>query len=128
MKNVRSYYDILGVDRSATTEEIKSRYRELAKRFHPDHAQDKDLAHQVFPEITRAYRALSDPSERAAYDAASRNTVAVTPPPAFGPGIYRNTAASDVDDLPLDLEEDDRAAELLAEADLALLSNQPGRA
>ena len=64
----RDYYEILGVARNASEQDMKSAYRRLAKEFHPDrNAGDKD-AERKFKEINEAYEALKDPQKRAAYD------------------------------------------------------------
>ncbi|HEY8423316.1 MAG TPA: molecular chaperone DnaJ [Clostridia bacterium] len=64
----KSYYDILGVPKTATEEEIKSAYRKLAKKYHPDlNPGDKEAA-EKFKEINEAYEVLSDPGKRANYD------------------------------------------------------------
>lgn len=65
----RSYYDILGVPKTASLDDIKKRYRELARQYHPDVNRDMAGAGKLFSEITTAYKALSDPDTRAAYDA-----------------------------------------------------------
>lgn len=65
----RTYYEILGVSRGASLDEIKKRYRELARQHHPDVNQGKPEAAKRFTEITTAYKTLSHPDERAAYDA-----------------------------------------------------------
>jgi molecular chaperone DnaJ len=65
---VRDPYDILGVDRSATQDEIKSAYRRLASQHHPDKNPGDDGAHQRFSQINAAYQILSDPQKRAAFD------------------------------------------------------------
>src|SRR5690606_560286 len=57
----------LGVDRDATTEEIKKAYRRLARTLHPDVNPDPEV-HERFKDITRAYEVLSDPKKREIYD------------------------------------------------------------
>lgn len=63
----RDYYDVLGVDRSASAEQIKRAHRKLALQFHPDRNKAKD-AQARFAEIQRAYEVLSDEGERRRYD------------------------------------------------------------
>lgn len=65
----RTHYDVLSVSPTAPLDEIKKRYRELARKYHPDVAQDKDLAARVFAQINEAYKILSDSDARATYDA-----------------------------------------------------------
>ena len=65
---MRDPYDILGVDRSATQDEIKSAFRKLATQHHPDKNPGDESAHQRFKEINAAYQILSDPQKRAAFD------------------------------------------------------------
>lgn len=65
---VKDYYEILGVDRSATVEQIKKAYKNLAKRYHPDRNPDDKEAEEKFKEISEAYAVLSDKEKRAQYD------------------------------------------------------------
>jgi DnaJ-class molecular chaperone len=63
------YYDILGVSKSASSEEIKRAYRKQALEWHPDrHKEDKEAAEKRFKEINEAYQVLSDSQKRSAYD------------------------------------------------------------
>lgn len=63
----KNYYKVLGIDRNATQGAIKSAYRKLARKYHPDISQEKN-AEDRFKEILEAYEALKDPGKRAAYD------------------------------------------------------------
>ena len=67
MPTKRDYYEILGVPRSASPDELKGAFRNLARKYHPDVSKDPD-AEQNFKEINEAYSILSDPDKRAAYD------------------------------------------------------------
>ena len=63
----RDYYEVLGVSKTATDSEIKSAFRRLAKKYHPDVCKEPDAA-EKFKEAQEAYAVLSDASKRQQYD------------------------------------------------------------
>ena len=64
----KNYYEILGVDKKASQDDIKSAYRKLARQYHPDlHPNDEECA-KKFKEINEANEVLSDPQKRQQYD------------------------------------------------------------
>lgn len=64
----RDYYEILGVAKNASPDEIRKAFRKLARKFHPDVAEDKSTAEEKFKEINEAYEVLGDPEKRQKYD------------------------------------------------------------
>ena len=96
----RDYYEVLGVPRTATAEEIKRAYRQLARKHHPDlqPAGERARAAERFKEINEANEVLSDPEKRAKYDALGENWkggMDFTPPPGGG---WRPADVSDFED------------------------------
>ena len=97
MATKRDYYEILGVNREASKEEIKRTYRRLAKKYHPDLNKDNPKeAEEKFKEVSEAYEVLSDPQKRTNYDRFGHAGV------DFGPGGFdwsHFTRYSDVEDI-----------------------------
>lgn len=75
--NKRDYYEVLGVSKTATDAEIKSAFRKLAKKYHPDVSKEENAA-EKFKEVQEAYAVLSDPEKRKKYD-------------QFGHSAFQNT-------------------------------------
>jgi len=85
----KDYYDVMGVARGASQDEIKRAYRKLARKYHPDVSKEKD-AEEKFKELQEAYEVLKDPEKRAAYDqlgANFRQGQEFRPPPDWGKGF-----------------------------------------
>ncbi|SDO62795.1 DnaJ domain-containing protein [Desulforhopalus singaporensis] len=70
---MKDYYQILGVSPNCTDEEIRSNYRKLAMRFHPDRNPDDPTAEERFKEVAEAYGVLTDPVKRREYNACRQN-------------------------------------------------------
>ena len=79
MPQKRDYYELLGVNRNASEDDIKKSFRRLAKQYHPDANPDDPNAPDKFKEIGEAYQVLSDPEKRQLYDRYGHN-----PPQGFG--------------------------------------------
>src|SRR5947199_2073932 len=83
----RDYYETLGVSKTATEDEIRSAFRKLARKYHPDVAKDKKAAEEKFKQINEAYEVLSDPEKRKKYDQLGANwnqPGGFQPPPQWG--------------------------------------------
>lgn len=83
MTTTRDYYEILGVSRTATDEELKKAYYRLARQYHPDVNKDEDSGTR-FKEISEAYQVLSDANKRAMYDRFGHAGVSGNVDPGFG--------------------------------------------
>jgi molecular chaperone DnaJ len=81
----RDYYEVLGVDRQAGEQDLKSAYRKLAMQFHPDRNPGDHTAEEKFKEAAEAYSVLSDPQKRAAYDAYGHQGLSGTGGGGFDP-------------------------------------------
>lgn len=99
MTSKRDYYEVLGVGRSASSDEIKKAYRKLAMQYHPDRNQGDKEAEAKFKEVSEAYEILSDDSKRRQYDQFGHDGMKS----AFGPGGFNFsrdfTHVSDLQDL-----------------------------
>ncbi|MBK1714841.1 DnaJ C-terminal domain-containing protein [Rubrivivax gelatinosus] len=85
----KDYYQVLGVPRDATQEDVKKAFRKLARKFHPDVSKEPDAATRM-SEVNEAHAVLSDPERRAAYDQIGRGHQAgerFTPPPDWDAGF-----------------------------------------
>ena len=68
MSEKKEYYDLLGVNRNSSEDEIKKAYRKLALKYHPDRNPGDKQAEEKFKEVSEAYQVLSEPQKRAQYD------------------------------------------------------------
>lgn len=95
MSAKRDLYEVLGVSRQATADEIKKAYRQLARKYHPDVNREDPNASEKFKEVSEAYEILSDPQKRAAYDRFGHDAF----DPASGAGGFGGFGGFDFEDL-----------------------------
>lgn len=82
----RDYYDVLGVSRGASADEIRKAHRKLVRQYHPDFNKGNPSAEEKFKEVQEAYDVLSDPQKRKNYDQFGHAGVGAVPPGSGGPG------------------------------------------
>ncbi|MFN3321989.1 MAG: molecular chaperone DnaJ [Bryobacteraceae bacterium] len=86
----RDYYEILGVGRDASDQDLKSAYRKLALKYHPDRNPNDAVAEEKFKEAAEAYSVLSDPQKRAAYDRFGHQGVGAAAAQGFDPSAFED--------------------------------------
>jgi molecular chaperone DnaJ len=86
--NKRDYYEVLGVSRKATEQDLKSTYRKMALKYHPDRNPGSKDAEEHFKEAAEAYSVLSDSQKRAAYDRFGHQGVSGAGGPGFDPSVF----------------------------------------
>jgi molecular chaperone DnaJ len=99
MAEKRDYYEVLGVERNASVQEIKSAYRKMAIRYHPDRNAGDPEAEEMFKEAAEAYAVLSDPDKRARYDRFGHSAASG----GFGAGGFDPSVFGDFSDVLGDL-------------------------
>ena len=87
----QSYYDILGVKKTASEDEIKKAYRKLARKYHPDVNPNDKVAEAKFKELSEAYAVLSDKDKREKYDRLGKDAFSFGGGTATRPGAGSST-------------------------------------
>src|ERR671926_606015 len=95
----KNLYKILGVSKEASQDEIRSSYRKLARKYHPDANRDDPKAEERFKEIQHAYEILSNPEKRREFDEGPRTFFGSQGAGRGGPGGARAEDFSDLSDL-----------------------------
>lgn len=128
----RNYYEVLGLPPGATTDEIKKKYRELARKFHPDVVQDKILGQRVFTQINQAYSVLGNPERRAQYNTtlqsggtAPNGTAGNAAPKPNGSPAASQAAPSSAPAPPVSPVKSQANAEMLGRAENAIMAGKP---
>lgn len=97
MADKRDYYEVLGVDKNASADQIKKAYRQMAKKYHPDINKDNPDAEEKFKEINEAYEVLGDAQKKQAYDQFGH--AGVDPNAGFGGGQGGGFGGFDMGDI-----------------------------
>src|SRR5258708_37412431 len=90
----RDYYEVLGVSRTATAQELKSAFRKLAVQYHPDKNPGDKVSEEKFKECSEAYEVLADVDKRARYDRFGHQA-----PGGFGPSPFETGFTGNINDI-----------------------------